>query len=285
MKKALALAMFAMAANQAAGQGLTYPTPPTDNTVDEYFGVKVADPYRPLEDDHSEATMQWVEAENQVTQDYLAKIPFRGKLLKRLREVSDYGKVGAPFYVKATGKWYFYKNNGLQNQSVLYEMDGLGQEKNARVFLDPNQLSTDGTVALGNISFSHDGKYLAYAISRSGSDWSEFYVMDTKTLEVLPDHIEWAKFSGASWLGDGFFYSAYDKPEGNAYTSKNSTHKIYFHRLGTKQEQDQLFFQNPTEPMHFFSTSVNHEETVQFLYESGGGTGNIFYIRDLKNSN
>lgn len=156
MKKALALAMFAMAANQAAGQGLTYPTPPTDNTVDEYFGVKVADPYRPLEDDHSEATMQWVEAENQVTQDYLAKIPFRGKLLKRLREVSDYGKVGAPFYVKATGKWYFYKNNGLQNQSVLYEMDGLGQEKNARVFLDPNQLSTDGTVALGNISFSHE---------------------------------------------------------------------------------------------------------------------------------
>lgn len=285
MKKALALAMFAMAANQAAGQGLTYPTPPTDNTVDEYFGVKVADPYRPLEDDHSEATMQWVEAENQVTQDYLAKIPFRGKLLKRLREVSDYGKVGAPFYVKATGKWYFYKNNGLQNQSVLYEMDGLGQEKNARVFLDPNQLSTDGTVALGNISFSHDGKYLAYAISRSGSDWSEFYVMDTKTLEVLPDHIEWAKFSGASWLGDGFFYSAYDKPEGNAYTSKNSTHKIYFHRLGTKQEQDQLFFQNPTEPMHFFSTSVNHEETVQFLYESGGGTGNIFYIRNLKNCN
>lgn len=154
MKKALALAMLAMAANQAAGQGLTYPTPPTDNTVDEYFGVKVADPYRPLENDHSEATMQWVEAENQVTQDYLAKIPFRGKLLKRLREVSDYGKVGAPFYVKATGKWYFYKNNGLQNQSVLYEMDGLGQEKNARVFLDPNQLSTDGTVALGNISFS-----------------------------------------------------------------------------------------------------------------------------------
>lgn len=106
--------------------------------------------------------------------------------------------------------------------------------------------------------------------------------MDTKTLEVLPDHIEWAKFSGASWLGDGFFYSAYDKPEGNAYTSKNSTHKIYFHRLGTKQDQDQLFFQNPTEPMHFFSTSVNHEETVQFLYESGGGTGNILYIRDLK---
>lgn len=129
MKKALALAMFAMAANQAAGQGLTYPTPPTDNTVDEYFGVKVADPYRPLEDDHSEATMQWVEAENQVTQDYLAKIPFRGKLLKRLREVSDYGKVGAPFYVKATGKWYFYKNNGLQNQSVLYEMDGLGRRR------------------------------------------------------------------------------------------------------------------------------------------------------------
>ena len=241
MKKVLTIAMLAMAANQAVGQGIKYPTPPSDNTVDEYFGVKVADPYRPLEDDHAANTQKWVEEENEVTQQYLSKIPFRNKLLKRLREVSDYGKVGTPFFVKSTGKWYFYKNNGLQNQSVLYEMNQLGDEANARVFLDPNKLSTDGTVALGSISFSHDGRYMAYSISRSGSDWSEFYVMDTKTLQVLPDHIEWAKFSDASWLGNGFFYSAYDKPESNAYTSKNSTHKIYFHRLGTPQAEDQLF--------------------------------------------
>lgn len=285
MKKALTIAMLAMAANQAVGQGIKYPTPPSDNTVDEYFGVKVPDPYRPLEDDHAANTQKWVEEENKVTQEYLSKIPFRNKLLKRLREVSDYGKVGTPFYVKSTGKWYFYKNNGLQNQSVLYEMEHLGDEANARVFLDPNKLSTDGTVALGNISFSHDGRFMAYSISRSGSDWSEFYVMDTKTLQVLPDHIEWAKFSDAAWLGNGFFYSAYDKPESNAFTSKNSTHKIYFHRLGTSQTEDQLFYQNPTEPMHFYSTSVNQEETVQFLYESGGGSGNILYLRDLSQPN
>ena len=285
MKKALTMAMLVMAASQAVGQGIKYPTPPTDNTVDEYFGEQVADPYRPLEDDHAEATQQWVEEENKVTQAYFAQIPFRNKLLKRLREVSDYGRVGTPFFVKSTGKWYFYKNDGLQNQSVLYEMDRLGDEKNARVFLDPNKLSADGTVALGSISFSHDGRLMAYSISRSGSDWSEFYVMDTKTLQVLPDHIEWAKFSGASWLGDGFFYSAYDKPEGNAYTSKNSTHKIYFHRIGTTQAEDQLFYQNPTEPMLFYSTAVNQEETVQYLYESGGGSGNVLYIRDLKQPN
>ena len=285
MKKVLAMAMFSLATSHTLGQDLKYPTPPTDNTVDDYFGVKISDPYRPLEDDHSKATLRWVKEENLVTQDYLAKIPFRGKLLKRLREVYDYGKVSAPFFVKATGKWYFYKNNGLQNQSVLYEMDRLGEEKNARIFLDPNELSSDGTVALGSISFSHDGRYMAYSISRSGSDWSEFYVMDTKTLQVLPDHIEWAKFSGATWKGDGFFYSAYDKPTENAYTSKNSTHKIYYHRIGTPQSKDQLFYQNPTEPMRFFSTSVNQEETIQFLYESGGGTGNILYIRDLGHEN
>ena len=144
MKKVLAMAMFSLATSHTLGQDLKYPTPPTDNTVDDYFGVKISDPYRPLEDDHSKATLRWVKEENLVTQDYLAKIPFRGKLLKRLREVYDYGKVSAPFFVKATGKWYFYKNNGLQNQSVLYEMDRLGEEKNARIFLDPNELSLYG---------------------------------------------------------------------------------------------------------------------------------------------
>lgn len=282
MKKTLTLAMLAMTTTQIMGQGFKYPTPPTNNTVDEYFGEKVSDPYRPLEDDNSEATKLWVEEENKVTQSYLSKIPFRNKLLKRLREVSDYGKAGTPFFVKSTGKWYFYKNDGLQNQSVLYEMDNLGEEAQARVFLDPNKLSSDGTVALGSISFSHDGRYLAYSISRSGSDWSEFYVMDTRTLQPLNDHIEWAKFSGASWHGNGFYYSAYDKPNGSAYTSKNSTHKIYYHRIGTPQSEDVLFFQNPTEPMHFFSTSLNQEETVQFLYESGGGSGNVLYLRDLR---
>lgn len=283
IKKFTLLLVVAALALGVQAQKLNYPQAPSDGTVDEYFGVKVPDPYRPLEDDNSAATAQWVQAENALTQSYLGKLTSRGKILKRLKELSNYGKVSAPWFEKHTGKWYFSKNDGLQNQSVIYVMDRLGDEKNARVFLDPNKLSDDGTVALKTYSFSRDGRYLAYGISRSGSDWQEFYVKDLTTGQLLPDHIEWAKFSGASWQGDGFYYSAYDRPEaGHTYSSKNSTHKIYYHKVGTPQSQDRLFYQNPTQPMEFFSTDVNDEETLQMLYESGQGAGADLYVRDLR---
>lgn len=283
MKKSMSLAlMLAACASmnaQNTAKALHYPRTPTDGTVDEYFGVKVPDPYRWLENDTSKETMEWVKEENKVTNDYLSKIPFRAKLLKRLKEVANYERVGAPF--EKNGKWYAYRNNGLQNQSVLYVSDSPKGE--AKVFLDPNKLSTDGTVALKSIAFSHDGKYMAYAISRSGSDWQEFYVMDTRTGKQLDDHIVWSKFSNAAWLGDGFYYSAYDTPTGGKELSAvNSVQKIYYHKLGTPQSSDVLFYQNPACPMRFYNTWVNKEETVQLLIESGNGAGNNIFCRDLR---
>ena len=280
MKKELILmTMTAFAATSVSAQVLHYPKAEKDGTVDEYFGVKVADPYRWLENDTSKQTTAWVEAENKVTNAYLQKIPFREKLLKRMTELVNYEKISAPR--KRHGKWYFYKNNGLQNQSVLYVKDNLNGE--ARVFLDPNTLSTDGTVALKDVSFSNNGKYAAYAISRSGSDWQEFFVIDLKTGQLTGDHIEWAKFSDAAWQGDGFYYSAYDAPvKGKEFSNVNEGHKIYYHKIGTPQSEDVLFYQNPAYPKRFYFCSVNEEETMMFLYEAGAGAGNNLFVRDLR---
>ena len=178
------MTMALIASTAVSAQGLQYPKTAKGNTVDNYFGVKVADPYRWLENDTSAQTAAWVEAENQVTNAYLQKIPFRDKLLNRLTELANYEKISAPR--KRSGKWYFYKNNGLQNQSVMYVMDELGSAP--RVFLDPNKLSDDGTVALKGVYFSHNGKYAAYTISRSGSDWEEIFVIDLKTGQLTEDH-------------------------------------------------------------------------------------------------
>ena len=279
MKHFIVLSALALTATTMTAQKKIYPNAPKDGTVDTYFGVKRTDPLRPLEADRSKETAEWVAAENKITNEYLAKIPFRGKLLKRLKEVADYEKVGAPF--KKNGKWYVFKNNGLQNQSVLYQMDELGGALHE--FLDPNKLSTDGTVALQGISFSKDGRYMAYVISRSGSDWQEIYVKDVATGELLSDHIEWAKFGGAQWCGNGFDYSAYDAPEkGKEYSSKNEVHKVYYHKIGTPQGQDVLFYQNPAHPLRFYSVSLNKEETMMFLHESGAGSGMNLYVRDLR---
>ena len=271
--------MALMATSMMHAQGLQYPKAEKDGTVDEYFGEKVSDPYRWLENDTSAQTTAWVEAENKVTNAYLQKIPFRDKLLKRLTELSGYEKIGAPS--KHHGKWYFSRNDGLQNQYVIYVKDQLDGE--ARVFLDPNKLSSDGTVALKSLSFSHNGRWAAYAISRSGSDWQEFFVIDLQTGELTNDHIEWAKFSDASWLGDGFYYSAYDRPtEGKEFSNMNAGMKIYYHKIGTPQSDDELFFQNPAEPMRFYEIEVNDEETLMYLVESGAGAGNNLYVRDLR---
>lgn len=273
------MSMAVLATTVVSAQGLQYPKAAKDGTVDEYFGTKVADPYRWLENDTSAQTAAWVEAENKVTNAYLQKIPFRGKLLKRLTELVNYEKISAPR--KRHGKWYFYKNDGLQNQAVLYVMDELGGEP--RVFLDPNTLSSDGTVALQSVTFSHNGKYAAYSISRSGSDWQEIYVLDAATGKPLSDHIRWVKFYGAAWQGDGFYYSSYDPVEGNELSAVNECHKIYYHRIGTPQSEDQLFYMNPAYPKRFYGVEVNEEETIMLLYESGAGAGNNLFVRDLRN--
>lgn len=284
-KLILSIAAAAMLSSIDAVAQVTYPKAPKDNTVDVYFGEKVADPYRWLEDDMSAQTAEWVDAENAVTRKYLDNIPMRKNILKRLKETANYEKIGIPF--KRQGKWYVYRNNGLQNQSVLYQMDSpTADTSKQRVWLDPNALSTDGTVALKGIYFSHNGRYMAYVISRSGSDWEEIYVKDCQTGRDIDDHIVWAKFTGATWLGDGFYYSAYDAPEkGRETSAKNSVQKIYYHKIGTPQSEDQLFFMNPTQPLRFYNVDIDHDEKVMTLNEGGMDNGNNLYVRDLTKPN
>ena len=261
---------------------IEYPLTAKVDTVDNYFGTEVADPFRWLEDDRSDETKVWVDAQNKVTNAYLNEIPFRTDLLARLTNLTNYEKIGLPF--KKHGKYYFYKNDGLQNQSVLYVQDTLDSE--AEVFLDPNKLSSDGTVALTSLSFSNDGKYAAYIISRSGSDWIEIYVLDVETKELLSDQIKWAKFSSAEWSGDGFYYSAYDAPEkGAEFSGKNENHKVYYHKLGTTQDEDQLIYENKQFPLRFYRASVSENEEILFIYESGEGRGNALFMKELKKPN
>lgn len=284
-KLILSIAATAMLSSIDAVAQVAYPKAHKDNTVDVYFGEKVADPYRWLEDDMSAQTAEWVDAENAVTRKYLDNIPMRKNILKRLKETANYEKIGIPF--KRQGKWYVYRNNGLQNQSVLYQMDSpTADASKQRVWLDPNTLSTDGTVALKGIYFSHNGRYMAYVISRSGSDWEEIYVKDCQTGRDIDDHIVWAKFTGATWLGDGFYYSAYDAPEkGRETSAKNSVQKIYYHKIGTPQSEDQLFFMNPTQPLRFYNVDIDHDEKVMTLNEGGMDNGNNLYVRDLTKPN
>lgn len=284
-KLILSIAAASMLSSVDAVAQTAYPKAHKDNTVDVYFGKKVADPYRWLEDDMSAQTAEWVDAENAVTRKYLDNIPMRKNILKRLKETANYEKIGIPF--KRQGKWYVYRNNGLQNQSVLYQMDSpTADASKQRVWLDPNTLSTDGTVALKGIYFSHNGRYMAYVISRSGSDWEEIYVKDCQTGRDIDDHIVWAKFTGATWLGDGFYYSAYDAPEkGRETSAKNSVQKIYYHKIGTPQSEDQLFFMNPTQPLRFYNVDIDHDEKVMTLNEGGMDNGNNLYVRDLTKPN
>ena len=261
---------------------IVYPVAEKDNTVDTYFGTEVADPYRWLENDTSQATAAWVEAENKITSAYLANIPFRDRLKQRLTDLTNYEKIGIPY--KKNGNYYFFKNDGLQNQSVLYVKETL--DGDAEVLLDPNKLSEDGTVALSGFSFSNDGKYMAYTISRSGSDWREIYVIDLSTGKETGDHIQWAKFTGASWKGDGFYYSAYDAPiAGKEFSNMNENHKIYYHKLGEPQAKDQLVYQNSKEPKRFYRGNASSDEHFLFVYESGAGSGNNLYLKDLQKAN
>ena len=259
---------------------LQYPAAPQDGTTYEAFGITVDDRYRPLENDTAAATLAWVEAENAVTRGYLDKIPYHDAIKKRLTALNDYAKTGMPSK-ENDGLYYWYHNNGLQNQSVL--MRGkTPYAADAEVFLDPNTLSTDGTVALTGVMQSKDGKYTAYTISRSGSDWTEIYVLDTATGKPLADHIEWAKFTGAQWSGDGFYYSAYPRPEaGKEFSNANEYHSVYYHKIGTPQSQDVLVYHNADEPLRFHQADVTDDGRWLLIEGGGQGFGNSLVVKDL----
>lgn len=248
----------------------SYPTAREDSTVDNYFGTSIADPYRWMENDTTAEVADWVRAENALTSDYLGQIPYRDSIKSRLTELLDYPKVGTP---SRHGEYlFFFKNDGLQNQSVLYYQKG--EKGTPEVFLDPNTLSADGTVALGEISFSNDDKLCAYTTSQSGSDWVEIRVMDVVSRQVLPDVIRWVKFSGASWGKDGFYYSAYDEPKGSALSAKNEFQKVYFHKLGTAQSTDVLVYQDTEHPLRYFSGFESEDGKWLFISGSEGTSGN-----------
>jgi prolyl oligopeptidase len=261
---------------------LTYPETRKVGQVDDFFGTKVADPYRWLEDDNSAETAEWVAAQNKVTFGYLEKIPARARLKERLTTLWNYERYGVP---SKEGSYYvFTKNDGLQNQAVVYKTRTL--EGTPEVLLDPNALSPDGTVALNAAEFSEDGKYLAYAISASGSDWQEWKVREVATSKDLTDYLKWSKFSGAAWLpdGSGFFYGRYDAPkEGEALQGVNKNQKVYFHKLGTSQEADPLVYERPDHPTWMFDTKVT-EDGRFLVIEQGEGTEreNRVFVRDLK---
>jgi prolyl oligopeptidase len=259
-----------------------YPETTKSDQTDDYFGTKVADPYRWLEDDNSEETKKWVSLQNGVTDNYLAQIPFRNKIHDRLEKLWNYEKFSAPF--KAGERYFFYKNDGLQNQYVIYTQESLDGE--AKVFLDPNTLSEDGTVSLGGLQMSDDGKYAAYQINRSGSDWQEIYVMDIETQETLSDSIKWAKFSGIAWQGNGFYYSRFDEPkEGDELKGANEYQKVYFHTVGTTQAEDKLVFEDKSNPKRGFSASTTEDEKYLILAGWESTSGNTLMIKDVANSN
>jgi prolyl oligopeptidase len=279
MRAALLLAL-AIPAFQVHARQITYPKTAKVDHVDDYFGTRVADPYRWLEDDTSAAVAAWVQAQNEVTFSYLSNIPYRDKIKERLTAIWNYPRFGMPF--REGKRYYYYKNDGLQNQSVLYAQEN--PDAPGEVFIDPNTFSTDGTVALGSLAFSRDGSRLAYSISRSGSDWAEIVVMDAAT-KTVSDTLKWVKFSGISWYGDGFYYSRYDAPSdaGTALTKKNEFHKVYFHRAGTGQDADVLVYQDTTQAEYLFGVSVTEDESIALLSASRGSSdGNALYYRFTK---
>ncbi len=256
-------------AAEGNAQQLEYPATRKQEHVDEYHGVKVSDPYRWLEDDRSEETAAWVKAQNEVTFGYLRAIPFREKIFQDLEKAYNYPKYSAP--KKKGDYFYFYKNDGLQNQAVLYRQKGLNGTP--EVVIDPNKLSPDGTTRLTVFSLSKDGAYAVFGFSKGGSDWQEYQVMNMKDLSMLGDKVEWVKVSGASWQGDGFYYSRYPKPDGSALAAKNENHQVYFHRVGTKQEQDKLVFEDPANPQRFHTVGTTEDEQYAVLSVSDRGKG------------
>ncbi|MGO4912372.1 prolyl oligopeptidase family serine peptidase [Leeuwenhoekiella sp. W20_SRS_FM14] len=260
---------------------MIYPETKKVDTIDTYFGTQVPDPYRWLEDDRSAETEAWVKAENKTTFGYLDKIPFKEEIKKKLEKIWNYEKIGAPF--KEGNYTYFYKNDGLQNQYVIYRYKTDADPSTAEVFLDPNNFSEDGTVSLGGLSFSEDGSLAAYSISEGGSDWRKVLVMNAETKEITEDTLVDIKFSGISWKeNDGFYYSSYDKPEGSELSAKTDQHKVYYHKLNTAQKTDELIFGGTPEQKHRYIGAATTEDNKYLIVSASNATsGNKLFIKDL----
>ena len=270
--------VLAFAACQKGAGKLAYPVTKKVDQVDDYFGTKVADPYRWLEDDNAEEVKQWVQAQNAVTFGYLDTIPFRPKIKDRLTEIFNYPRYSSPF--RAGEYYFFYKNDGLQNQPVCYIQKGL--DGTPEVFLDPNLLSADGTVRASLVGASNDDRYVAISRGEAGSDWSEIRVMEVATKQELPDRVQWVKFSGAAWKGDGFYYSGYDKPApGEELKGKNEYQKVFYHKLGDPQEKDALVWEDKGHPLRYVGAGTTEDEKVLFLVVSEGTSGSELYYKDL----
>lgn len=258
-----------------------YPTTKKVKQTDKYFKVKVKDPYRWLEDDRSEETMSWVDQQNEVTFSYLNSLPYRDELRERLTQLWDYPKMGVPF--QKGDFLFYYQNSGTQNQSVLFCKNIYTQYE--YVLLDPNKMSEAGTLSIGSISVSPDGKYLGYTVSEGGSDWSTIKLITVPFAEPLKDEINWVKFSGISWHNDGFYYSSYDEPKGSALSQKNEFHKIYYHIIGTPQSKDALIYENKNFPLRNYGVRVTDDEEYLFLSETESTSGNALYFKSTKNMN
>ena len=281
---------FALTSCQKSDQpdsemALNYPETKKVDTVDTYFGTEVKDPYRWLENDRSEETEDWVKDQNKVTQSYLDKIPYIDDLNQRLTEIWDYEKVGAPF--KEGDYFYFSKNDGLQNQSVIYRYKKDESKDNAEVFIDPNTFSDDGTTSLAGLSFSENGKILAHSISEGGSDWRKIIVTNVESREVIEDTLVDVKFSGISWKADdGFYYSSYDKPKGSELSAKTDQHKLYYHKLGTPQSEDDIIFgATPEEKHRYVSGGVTDDNRFLSISARISSSGNQMFVKDLSDSN
>lgn len=257
-----------------------YPVTKMADQFDNYFGTQVQDPYRWLEDDNSEETKTWVKQENLVTSNYLSKIPFRDKVKKRLQEMWNYAKYSSPF--KEGEYYYFYKNDGLQNQSVLYRQTGL--QGTPEVFIDPNTMSKDGTVSPGVPTFTRSAKYCVYLQAQSGSDWQEAYIMNVKTKKLLDEKLQWIKFSGLSWKGDeGFYYSRYPvEDEKNKLSGQNQFHKVYYHTIGTDQSSDKIIYEDKEHPLRTINGYLTEDEHFLIINKSEGTSGSEIWIKDLE---
>ena len=264
---------------------VNYPETKKVDTVTKYFGTEVKDPYRWLEDDMSDETGDWVKRQNEVTFGYLKNIPYREELKERLEKLWNYEKVGSPF--KEGDYTYFYKNDGLQNQYVIYRHKTGADPKDAEIFLDPNTFKEDGTISLGGVSFTKDGSLLAYSISEGGSDWRKILIMDAESKKIIEDTLVDVKFSGMSWYkNEGFYYSSYDKPKGSELSAKTDQHKLYYHKIGTSQKEDKVIFGgNPEEKHRYVGGKVTEDNNYLLISASISTSGNKLYLKDLSKQN